>query len=102
MNLPIYAIEVSEHKILYEFVSEGIHGTIEKVVQFEELDIKNWYNLGFGDKLKNNQFNDLSISNNGDSQKVLATVAQAVLLFTSECPDAIIYASGSTPARTRL
>lgn len=34
--------------------------------------------------------------------KVLATVAATVLDFTDSYPNALIYATGSTPARTRL
>lgn len=45
---------------------------------------------------------DLAVSNNGDSEKVLATVIGAVYTFYDEYPDAWIFASGSTRARTRL
>ena len=44
----------------------------------------------------------MSISDNGDTEKVLATVVMAVYLFTDENPSAYILAKGSTPARTRL
>ena len=42
------------------------------------------------------------ISNNGDSEKVLATVVATVYAFTDKYPEAWIYATGSTKARTRL
>ena len=45
---------------------------------------------------------DLSISDNQDRDKILATVAATVLEFTSYFPKAIIYAKGSNPVRTRL
>src|SRR5206468_5388623 len=48
------------------------------------------------------ELNDSVISNNGDSEMVLATVVESVLRFTDENPDAWIYATGSTPSRTRL
>lgn len=42
------------------------------------------------------------VTNNSDQQKVLATVASIVLDFTTKFPDVLVYAKGSTPARTRL
>jgi hypothetical protein len=41
-------------------------------------------------------------SNNGDRDKVLATVAFTALDFTDEFPEALIVMEGSTSARTRL
>ena len=38
----------------------------------------------------------------GDSEKVLATVVAAVYAFCDKFPQAWIYATGSTSARTRL
>ena len=59
--------------------------------------------LGFGDKDPHSNFiSDLTVSNNNDSQKVLATVARTLYLFTEHYPDAVVLASGSTLARTRL
>jgi len=48
------------------------------------------------------EINDLSVSNNGDSEKVLATVVSAIYAFTDLKPESWIYASGSTKSRTRL
>jgi hypothetical protein len=45
---------------------------------------------------------DLTITNNGDSQKVLETVAATLYVFTEANPDATVIATGSTEARTRL
>jgi len=42
------------------------------------------------------------ISNNGDSEKVLATVVAALYAFTDKYPNAWVYATGSTKTRTRL
>lgn len=44
----------------------------------------------------------MSITNNGDSLKVLATVASTVYAFTEKYPNAWIFATGSTTVRTRL
>ncbi len=48
------------------------------------------------------EIDDKVISNNGDSEKVLATIVSAVYAFTDKENEAWIYATGSTPARTRL
>ena len=61
------------------------------------------HNLAFGDKdHTTGEIDDTVISNNGDSEKVLATVVATVYAFTDKYPDATIYATGSTKARTRL
>jgi len=44
----------------------------------------------------------MTVTNNGDSLKVLATVASTVYAFTEKYPKAAIIATGSTSARTRL
>ena len=44
----------------------------------------------------------MSISNNGDSEKVLSTVVSCVYAFTDYYPNSLVYATGSTKARTRL
>ena len=89
--------------MIFEFVSEGPKGKILKLIKFSETNLKNLFNLGFGDKDTNtSDINDLAISNNGDSEKILATVVSAVYAFTDKYPDSWIYATGSTRARTRL
>ena len=44
----------------------------------------------------------MRFSNNGDSEKVLATVVATIYAFTDKYPNAMIYATGSTKTRTRL
>ena len=87
---------------MYEFYSEGSRGRIKKVILYERIG-KNLFNLGFGDWNEELQrLDDSSRSNNGDRGKVLATVAYTALEFTSKFPYALIFAEGSTSARTRL
>jgi hypothetical protein len=89
--------------LLYEFLSEGPKGLIKKMVEYSETATENVYNLGFGDfEEKTGGINDLSVTNNGDSLKVLATVASTVYAFTEKYPKAWILATGSTAVRTRL
>jgi hypothetical protein len=98
-----YKVEVSFDLHTFEFTSERPKGNILKVVSYSEINVKGFYNLGFGDKDEITGFvSDLTVTNNGDSSKVLATVAATLYAFTMEKPDAAIIATGSTAARTRL
>lgn len=87
----------------FEFISEGPNGAIQKIINYSETKLKNVYNLSFGDiSDKTGEADDLSITNNRDSRKVLATVAATLYVFTNNYPDAIVFATGSTQSRTRL
>jgi hypothetical protein len=98
-----YHIDSSPDFLDFEFVSIGPKGAITKVVRYREINVKGYYNLGFGDKDPALGFiNDLSVTNNNNSKKVLATVARTLYLFTDHYPEAVVIASGSTVARTRL
>jgi uncharacterized protein DUF6934 len=103
MNLERYQLKAEESLMIFEFTSLGPKGSIPKLIKYSETNLKDLYNLAFGDKdLVSGDINDLAISNNGDSEKVLATVVATVYAFTDMHPEAWIYAMGSTSARTRL
>lgn len=103
MKHPKYNYRSESSLQVYEFISEGPKGLIKKLVIYTETTSENVYNLGFGDfDESTNGINDLSVTNNGDSLKVLATVASTVYAFTERHPDAWILATGSTSVRTRL
>ena len=105
MDIRGYDFKMSEQLWSYEFYSEGPKGKIRKIVQFIPFHMEglNCFNLGFGDwDDENKLFDDLIITDNKDSLKVLVTVAQTVLEFTNSFPDAIVHVKGSTPSRTRL
>ena len=99
-----YELEISEASMTFEFFSEGPKGVIKKRVEYKLIDAdENVYNLALGDVDPiTNALNDKVISNNGDSKKVLSTVASTVYTFIKEYPDAIIYAQGNNAARARL
>lgn len=81
----------------------GSKGAIRKMIEFQTTSFPNLFNLAFGDKNpETGEIDDLAISNNGDTQKVLGTVVAALYAFFDRNPEAIVYATGSTPARTRL
>jgi hypothetical protein len=102
MLFPRYELEAEDSLEVFEFISAGDKGEIVKIVQFLQIS-DNLYNLGFGDKnLETGEISDIIVSNNGDSRKVLATVAASVYAFTGKYPNAFVFATGSTKARTRL
>ena len=85
MKLPRYPLAADDQLTTFEFISEGSKGRIEKLIQFTPTNLKDFYNLAFGDKdLKTGKIDDLVISNNNDSEKVLATVVAAVYAFTDK------------------
>lgn len=105
MNLDRYPYTMGASLLDYEFVSAGPQGEIRKVVQYrlEHTRGSTFFRLGFGDwDESSGTIDDLSVSNNGDRQKVLATIAASVLDITARFPDMMVFARGSTPARTRL
>jgi hypothetical protein len=103
MKLPKYPLSSGDKLMTFEFISEGPQGLIYKLVQYKLTNLVNVYNLAFGDKDNTTgDIDDKVISNNSDSEKVLATVVATVYAFTDKYPEAMIYASGSTKARTRL
>ena len=103
MKVEKYQLKSGEKLEVFEFVSDGANGKITKIVQYTPTNYKDLYNLGFGDKNAESGFiDDTSISNNGNSEKVLATVVATLYAFTDKHKDVLIYATGSTKSRTRL
>ena len=103
MKVDKYSIKAEGNFTVFEFISEGSKGAIRKIVQFQETNEPKLYNLAFGDKnTETGEIDDLVVSNNGDSEKVLATVVSALYAFFDSHPEAFVYATGSTSARTRL
>ena len=105
MNLEKYKYSASETFLDFEFDSNGPKGKVRKVVRYSPQNAGGitYFNLGFGDlNKKTRKIDDLAITNNQDRKKILATVAATVIEFTQHFPDVMVYAKGSTPARTRL
>lgn len=105
MNLERYEYSTNETFLDFQFESEGPNGKIRKVVRYSPQNANSitYFNLGFGDlNEETGKVDDLATSNNKDRDKILATVAATVLEFTENFPDIMVYAKGSTPARTRL
>jgi len=103
MKLDHYKLKAEQDFTTFEFSSEGPKGKIIKVVQFQQIEESNVYNLAFGDfNPLTAELDDKIVTDNRDSEKVLATVVAAVYSFTEHYPDTWVYAIGSTEARTRL
>lgn len=103
MKLPRYELKAEKSLMVFEFVSEGPKGEIPKLIKYSETNLKDLYNLAFGDKnLETGEIDDKTVSNNGDSEKVLATVVSTVYAFCDKYPECWIFATGSTKSRTRL
>ncbi|WP_316819321.1 DUF6934 family protein [Pedobacter nyackensis] len=104
MNNEQYPYLTNANKVSFEFVSQGPNGKIKKEVRYIAENEESFiFNLAFGDlNDETNELDDFTVSNNGDRDKILATVAATVLEFTQYFPQAFIYAKGSTVARTRL
>lgn len=98
-----YLFESSPDLLTFEFESIGPKGVITKVVHYTEINVHGYYNLDFGDKDPESGFiSDIIVTNNNDSQKVLATFARTLYLFTEHYSNAVVLATGSTTIRTRL
>jgi hypothetical protein len=103
MRLEQYQLEVDSTFMAFEFISEGPKGKINKLIMYSETDVKGIYNLSFGDRIGNsNEIDDLIVTDNKDSEKVLATVVASIYTFTNKYPQAWVILTGSTKARTRL
>ncbi|MEO8416754.1 MAG: hypothetical protein ABI472_24020 [Ginsengibacter sp.] len=103
MNLPRCEYLTERKAELFKFTSIGPNGEVKKLVVYSEMLENDIYNLAFGDYNEDtNSIDDKIITNNSDSQKILATVASTLYVFTNKHPNVWVYASGSNKARTRL
>ena len=103
MKYSRYNYSTEKDSTVFEFISIGSKGHIKKLVQYTEMNIEHYYNLGFGDYNDDlGEIDDEIITNNGDSIKVLATVVSTVYAFTAKYPNAHVFATGSSEVRTRL
>ena len=103
MNEAFYEFQYNENRYIYTFESVSETKIVRKTVLLSLVnESPAVYNLALVDKAEDGSFSDLSVSNNQDMAKVLATVFQVISLFLDQKPDSTILIQGSTPARTRL
>src|SRR5690348_6821397 len=102
MNRDMYDLIHFRSRTRFDFFSKGPRGLIWKTIQFKH-SAGEIFDLSFGDWSEIlQQIDDRSRSNNLDRDKLLNTVAYAVLLFLDQHPGSRVRARGSTAARTRL
>src|SRR5690349_9897830 len=92
----------STNRTVYEFLSTGPNGDIKKIVQFNQIEDRNVFNLAFGNIALDGSIDDRTTNNNKDRDKILATIAAIVYDFTTRFPNCYIFFAGSTNDRTRL
>ncbi len=106
MSIEQYQAKSNKAQTIFYFISEGPNGHILKKVRYTKIKhkgIKNLYSLSFGDVNKaTGNIDDLIVTDNKDREKVLATVAQTIVLFTNCYPKAFVFFEGSTDTRNRL
>ena len=71
------------------FISVDSKGIIQKIIEFRRIQNSRW-NLSFGD-VKDNDWADNVVSDNGDLRKVLQTIANAIHLFFDHYPEDEIF-----------
>ena len=99
MQFEKYEIKASSSLLRFEFYSTGPKGKIKKQVEFEAFEgTPNVFNIGFGDVDDKGNINDLIITGNDDSQKILATVALTVFKFFEKYPNCYVFATVAVKA----
>ncbi len=96
------SIYYSREYTQFEFVSKGPRGDIIKIAQFTQMEDDQVYNLAFGNKKEDGGLDDNFINDNKDRDKILATIAYIIFLFTTHHPDKYIMLIGSNRIRNRL
>jgi hypothetical protein len=104
MNVEKYTTKSTVSSLIYTFDSVGTK-TIKKVVIYSKIEYPEYvglptdaevYNLGFGDfNEETGGIDDKIESRNGDTEKVLATVANTAHEFWEEYPNALLFFRGS-------
>lgn len=96
------AVRIANDLSSLDFISTCKHGQWLKRILFVASAAENIYNLVFGNLIEGDEVDDFSINDNGDRNKILATIAKAINNYTRQYPFRKIYIIGSTEARTRL
>jgi hypothetical protein len=103
MKYEVYSeLKLTDDFSVIDFISIGKNGAIPKRITFTTTELENVYNLAFGDINAKGEIDDYIISDNGDRNKILATVVNVVDDYTKKYPERWIIFSGSTKERTRL
>lgn len=86
----------------FEFFSIGKRGVAPKRIAFIPTDQEAVYNLAFGNINAEGEIDDEVISDNGDRNKIIATVIYVVNTYLEVYPERFVFFTGSTEGRIRL
>ena len=84
------------------FISKGKNVQIPKIIAFTTTELNNVYNLELCNIDEDGELDDSKKSNNGDRNKILATVYCAIDTYTQKYPERTIVFSGNTEGKNRL
>lgn len=101
MNQPFYEFTTSIEAQRFEFTSIGKQ-TVHKVVVVNITELPGIYSLTLANLMPDGSLDDMTVNDNGDMERILATVFQCVQTFLDYHPKALLAFSGSNTARTRL
>ncbi|AQG81967.1 DUF6934 family protein [Spirosoma montaniterrae] len=102
MQYPAYSFVQSDDATQFFFKSIGPKGVIQKIIVLSLVD-DSVYNLALGDyDHLTGKIDDQSVSDNGDTAKILATIVQVIHHYLTHNPQGRIAFAGNTPARNRL
>jgi hypothetical protein len=96
-------ISISTDALDYKFVSRGPKGNQDKLVKFEPHHANDKiYNLALATIKEGGEVDFNSPSNNGDRDKILATIGITAYIFSKAYPKRMIFFKGDTHVKTRL
>ncbi|TLV03320.1 DUF6934 family protein [Dyadobacter luticola] len=101
MDQAFYAFVILEDAHRFNFVSVGKQ-LINKTVIFQRIGQTQFYNLALADIKDDGTLDVLTVSNNGDTKKIFATVFQCITNFLQFRPESTIVFMGSTKERTNI
>jgi hypothetical protein len=102
MNYEAYELSANTENTRFQFQSIGKRGIFEKVILLTPLS-ETIFNLALLDfNSVSREYDDLSVTDNGDMPLVLATAFAGIRLFMNSNPNKSVYFTGSTLPRTRL
>lgn len=88
MKYEVYSeLIITDDFSVIDFISIGKNGAIPKRIAFTATELDNVYNLAFGDINEDGEIDDYTISDNGDRNKILATIVNVVDDYTKKFPE---------------
>lgn len=105
MNAEYYPLRVSNDYLSYSFLSLDRKGPILKVITFDPIETEphQVFNLSLADTDNmTKQIRDDVISDNGDKDKIIETVAESINIFCEHYFKAYILIRGNSSSRNRL